>query len=172
MKEFHLTKAARDKYQFDEVLFSKNGNVIFANFHASRECAHKINQLLPENEELDKLASPADINALGIIDEKIHLLIEELYRDLGRKEAINTLVKFNEQFPPVSVYQGEQNAREYLKGSDKGINNYDNTIEELLTTWLHNMNPAASAYRELFDDRLLYTSSEYAPIIDAIQQFF
>ena len=28
MKEFHVTKQARDKYQFDEVLFSKNGNVI------------------------------------------------------------------------------------------------------------------------------------------------
>ena len=188
MKEFHLTKVARDKYQFDEVLFSKNGNVIFANFHASREFAHKINQLLPENEELNKLASPADINALGLIDEIFHQIIEEYYRAHGRqiqsalakfvierlggREAIDTLVKFNEQFPPVSVYQAEQNAREYLKGFDNGINNYDNTIEELLTTWLHNMNPAASSYRELFDDRPLYTSSDYAPLIDAVQQFF
>ena len=44
MKEFHVTKASRDKYQFDEVLFSKNGNVVFANFHSSRELAHRINQ--------------------------------------------------------------------------------------------------------------------------------
>ena len=188
MKEFHLTKVARDKYQFDEVLFSKNGNVIFANFHASREFAHRINQFRPENEELDKLASPADINALGLIDEIFHQIIEEYYRTYGRqiqsalakfviervggKEAIDTLIKFNDQFPPVPVYQGELGAREYLKGSDKGINNYDNTIEELLTTWLNNMNPAASSYRELFDDRPLYSSSDYAPLIDAIQQFF
>ena len=188
MKEFHLTKVARDKYQFDEVLFSKNGNVIFANFQASREFAHKINQLLPENEKLDKLASPADINALGLIDEIFHQIIEEYYGTHGRqiqselakfviervggKQAIDTLIKFNEQFPPAPVYQGEQTIQEYLKSSDKGINNYDNTLEELLMTWLINMNPAASSYRELFDDRPLYSSSNYAPVVDAIQLFF
>ena len=61
MKEFHVTKQARDKYQFEEVLFSKNGNIVFANFHASREFAHKINQLRTDTADFDTLASPADM---------------------------------------------------------------------------------------------------------------
>jgi len=38
-KEFHISRNARDKYQFDESLFSLSGNVIFANFRASRKSA-------------------------------------------------------------------------------------------------------------------------------------
>jgi hypothetical protein len=32
--EFHVSRQARDRYQFDEALFSLTGNVILANFHA------------------------------------------------------------------------------------------------------------------------------------------
>ena len=42
--EFHITRGAREKYQFDDLLFSYNGNVIFANFQASRKFAHLMNQ--------------------------------------------------------------------------------------------------------------------------------
>ncbi len=188
MKEFHVTKQARDKYQFEEVLFSKNGNIVFANFHASREFAHKINQLRTDTADFDTLASPADINAMGLIDEIFHQVVEEYYNThgrsiqtalarflidrLGREKAIDTLIKFNQQFPPVSVYAGEKTIQEYLKESDKGVNNYDVTVEELVMTWLANVNPAALRYREIFDDRPLYSSSEYAPLVDAIQLFF
>jgi len=188
MKEFHVTKQARDKYQFDEVLFSKNGNVIFANFHTSREFAHRINQLRTDPDNLDTLASPADINALGLIDEIFHQVVEEYYNThgrsiqtalakflierLGREKAIDTLIKYNQQFPPVAVYNGEQSIKEYLKESDRGVNNYDITVEELLMTWLANVNPAAVRYREIFDDRPLYSISEYASLLDSIQMFF
>ena len=188
MKEFHVTKIARDKYQFDEALFSKNGNVIFANFHASREFAHKLNQFRTNIDDLDSLASPADINALGLIDEIYHQVVEEYYKTHGRsiqialarflinrlgyEKTVDTLVKFNEQFPPVPVYQGKQTIQEYLKESDHGVNNYDVTVEELLMTWLSNVNPAAIRYREIFDDRPLYSISDYAPLLDAIQMFF
>ncbi|NLE83502.1 MAG: alpha-amylase [Chloroflexi bacterium] len=188
MKEFHVTRAARDKYQFDEVLFSKNGNVIFANFHASREFAHKINQFRDESAGFDTLASPADLNALGLMDEIFHRVMDEYYQThgraiqaalarhlinlLGRDKAIDTLIKFNQQFPPAAVYNGEQTVQEYLKESENGTNNYDVTVEELLMTWLVNVNPAAVRYREIFDDRPLYSTSQYAPLIDGIQLFF
>ncbi len=188
MKEFHVTKQARDKYQFDEVLFSKNGNVIFANFHASREFAHKINQFRSDTDDVNTLASPADINALGLIDEIFHFVVDEYYRingrgiqnelakflidRLGRESMVDILTKFNEQFPPVAVYKGEETILEYLEGTDNGISNYDVTVEELFMTWLSNINPAALRYREIFDDRPLYSNSEYAPLLDAIQIFF
>jgi glycosidase len=188
MKEFHVTKASRDKYQFDEVLFSKSGNVVFANFHSSREFAHRINLKRSDPNDPETYASPADINALGLIDEIFHQIMDEYYEThgrsiqtalarhliatLGKDLAIKTLVKFNEQFPPVDVYQGRQSISEYLKESDQGISNYDVTVEEMLMTWLTNVNPAASRYREIFDDRPLYSNSAYAKLLDAIQSFF
>lgn len=188
MKQFHVTKASRDKYQFDEVLFSKNGNVVFANFHSSREFAHRINQKRSNPDDPDTYASPADINALGLIDEIFHQIMDEYYethgrsiqtalarhliQNLGKDFVVETLVKFNEQFPPVEVYQGKQSISEYLKGSDQGVTNYDVTVEEMLMTWLTNVNPAAARYREIFDDRPLYTASAYAKVLDSIQSFF
>lgn len=188
MKQFHVTKASRDKYQFDQVLFSKNGNVVFANIQASREFAHRINQLRSEPENPDTYASPADINALGMIDEIFHHIMDEYYqtngrsiqsalaryliKKLGREEAIKTLTSFNEQFPPVEVYKEESTIEEYLKKSDHGVNNYDVSVEELLMTWLANVNPAAKNYREIFDDRSLYSNSSYAQLLDHIQGFF
>ena len=41
--EFHVAREARARYQVDEVLFSLTGNVIFANFHAVRVFAQKMN---------------------------------------------------------------------------------------------------------------------------------
>jgi hypothetical protein len=35
MMEFHISRHARDLYDFDESLFSLHGNVILANFHAA-----------------------------------------------------------------------------------------------------------------------------------------
>jgi hypothetical protein len=42
--EFHVSRQARDHYQFDQALFGLTGNVLFANFHAARVFAQKINQ--------------------------------------------------------------------------------------------------------------------------------
>ncbi len=40
--EFHVSRQVRDRYQFGESLFSLNGNVVLANFHAARVFAQKI----------------------------------------------------------------------------------------------------------------------------------
>ena len=70
--EFHISKYARERYQFDQTLFSYNGNVIFANFNAAREFSQKINaqkDLLNYPEDVIK---PGHINALGLMDEIFH----------------------------------------------------------------------------------------------------
>jgi len=41
--EFHISRESRDRYQFDQSIFSFNGNVVFANFHAARLFAQKMN---------------------------------------------------------------------------------------------------------------------------------
>ena len=44
MFEFHVSRSARDRYKFDDSLFSLSGNVVFADLQASREFAHRINE--------------------------------------------------------------------------------------------------------------------------------
>jgi hypothetical protein len=39
--EFHVSRKARDLCQFDDVLFTLSGNVIFPNFYAARVFAQK-----------------------------------------------------------------------------------------------------------------------------------
>jgi len=43
MMEFHISRSARNRYQFAETLFSFSGNVVFASVAASREFAHRMN---------------------------------------------------------------------------------------------------------------------------------
>jgi len=186
--EFHITRKARDKYQFDELLFSYNGNVIFANFQASRNFAHQMNQQRADTSDTSSYIAPGQINALGLIDEIFHLIFNEYYKanglalrhalythlekSLGKPRLLATLKSFNQQFPPVAVYADEQSIDEYLADSTDGVPNAENTVEELLMTWLTNVNPAANSYREIFDDSLLHKNSAYLQVIDGIQIFF
>lgn len=41
--EFHVSRAARDRFLFDQTLFTTDGNVVFANFQAARQFAALIN---------------------------------------------------------------------------------------------------------------------------------
>ncbi len=186
--EFHITRAAREKYQFDELLFSYNGNVIFANFEASRNFSHKMNQSRADITDSATYIAPGQINALGLIDEIFHLVLDEYYKtngstlrhalyshlekSLGKPRLLATLKSFNQQFPPVSVFADGQSIDEYLAESTNGVPNAENTIEELLMTWLTNVNPAANKYRELFNDALLQKNSAYLQVVDGIQIFF
>ena len=43
MMEFHISRNARERYQFTESLFSYSGNVVFANLPACREFAYRMN---------------------------------------------------------------------------------------------------------------------------------
>ncbi|MBP7196347.1 MAG: alpha-amylase [Anaerolineaceae bacterium] len=186
--EFHITRAARDKYQFDELLFSYNGNVIFANFQASRNFAHKMNQMRADATDPASYIAPGQINALGLIDEIFHLVLDEYYKangislryalyahlekSLGKPRLIAALRSFNQLFPPLAVYKGDLSVDEYLAGITAGVPSTENTVEELLMTWLTNVNPAVEPYRELFDDSPLHKNSAYLQIVDGIQIFF
>ncbi len=186
--EFHVTRKARDKYQFDELLFSYNGNVVFANFQASRTFAHLMNQQRVDPSDISTYVAPGQINALGLIDEIFHLVLDAYYKangatlrhalyahleqSLGTAKLTSTLRSFNQQFPPVAVYAGEISVDEYLAESAGGVPNTENSVEELLMTWLANVNPAANPYNELFDDTVLQKNSAYLQVVDGIQIFF
>ena len=174
--EFHISRKARKKYQFDDALFALNGNVILADFAASRHFAESMTRVRGQ-------AVPAsDINAMGLIDEIYHILIRQYERqnpgamqrafEYVRKDADATLLKFTEEFPPLTVQRGEIEARHYLDMETAGRSNRQSTLEEMLLLHLANANPALAPYRELFDDEELRRTSAYEAVISGLQIFF
>ncbi len=66
--EFHISRKARDRYKFDETIFSITGNVIFSNFHAARVFAQRMNDKRDLVRFPEEAVSSGDINAMGLID--------------------------------------------------------------------------------------------------------
>ena len=185
--EFHVARAARDRYQFDEALFSLTGNVIFADFHAARRFAQKINQKRDLVNFPEQAVHASQINALGLIHEITHYLfrlyyerhnprlvseaLAWLYEHLGRPAVDAALVKFADEFPPLAVYRRELDPQTYLEGQTAGVPNREVVLEELLMLWLENANPAFAPFLELFDDTTLEKETAYPRLISSLHSF-
>ena len=187
-KEFHISRDARDKYQFDESLFSLAGNVIFANFHAVRRFAQKMNDKRDLINFPEQAVRAGQINAMGLIDEILHYVVD-IYRQqanpevmkqalqwlndkFGRSEIEKVLRRFAEQFPPVAIYQRKIDLDDYLKGETNGNPNLQIVLEEMILLWLANLNPAFSPFSELFNDEKIQKQTVYLQITDGLIEFF
>jgi glycosidase len=172
-REFHISRRVRDAVGLEASLFGVTGNVVFADFRAARELAHRLDRFLgPE-----RSVSASDLYALGLIDEAMHLVVARhrrdvapglwtdaltsLERELGRGSLDQLLRAFVEEFPPRAVYSGEVGAAEYLRGESGGEPHREAVLEELVMLWLANRNPAFAPFRELFDDRSMRALSAY-----------
>jgi len=174
--EFHISRKARKKYQFEEALFGLDGNVVLADFAASRHFAESMTRVRGEP------VPASDINAMGLIDEILHILIRQYERqnpgamqrafEYVRKDADATLLKFTEEFPPLTVQRGEIEARHYLDLETAGRPNRQSALEEMLLLYLANANPALTPYHELFDDVELRQTTAYEAVISGLRTFF
>jgi hypothetical protein len=186
--EFHVSRQSRDQYAFDQTLFAYNGNVIFANFHAARVFAQKMNDQRDLIVHPEQAIKAGQIVAMGLIDEILHHIAEQ-YRQQKNPLALNkaldwltarlgqgtidaALKQFCDQFPPVPVYQGEISVDAYLDGETKGISHRQIALEEMLMLWLANANPAFEPYSELFDHASLSKKSAYTQIISQLEAFY
>ena len=186
--EFHISRKARKRYQFEDSLFSFNGNVIFANFHAARVFSQRMNEVRNVVANPQLAVRSGQINALGLIDEIFHHIFA-LYRtrmnpalyddmlawlekDVGRRKLSTAVRAFLRDFPPMPVYQGKLELNDYLAGETDDILNSSAAIEELLMLWLSNQNPAFLPYQELFDDSDLIEKTAYFEIADSLHEFF
>src|SRR6202142_3261926 len=161
--EFHISRRARQTYQFDEALFATDGRLIFSDFRAARRFVERIYAVS------GRLLPASDFYALGLIDEILHLVIRQYERrnpgmmtqaleflraGLGDRLE-DTLVKFTDEFPPMPVYRGQLSVSEYLSGSSSGISHRQISMEEMLLVSIANQNPAIEPYKEFFDDSVL-----------------
>jgi glycosidase len=186
--EFHISRNSRDKYKFDDSIFESDGNVIIADFHAARLFAKRM------NDERDLIHYPelavraGEINAMGLIDEILHLImqlyrIDEqpkvlpealtlLEREIGKDHLDKALNIFAEEFPSVKVYKNEISLNDYLEGETEGIPNRQIILEEVVMLWLANMNPAFSPFSELFEDQNLEGNTSYLKMMSELYKFF
>ncbi|MCL4506027.1 MAG: alpha-amylase family glycosyl hydrolase [Chloroflexi bacterium] len=186
--EFHIARSVRDRYQFDDALFGLTGNVIFANFHAARVFAQKLNQKRDLLSFPEKAVKAAHINAMGLIDEILHQVVA-LYRRqrnpqvvaqaltwldgrLGQTAVDQALRIFADEFPTIAVYRQGMDVDAYLRGQTEGIPNRQVALEEMLMLWLSNLNPAFAPYLELFDDTRLEQDTAYAGVMNELRAFF
>jgi glycosidase len=186
--EFHVSRKARDFYQFDDSLFSLSGNVILPNFHAARVFSQKINEKRDLVTFPEQAIKAGQINAMGLIDEILHYIVS-LYRDeknskviqqaldwlyekFGKLTVDEILQKFADEFPTVAIYRREIELDAYLEGKTAGVPHRQIVLEEMLMLWLANMNPAFSPFIELFDDSGLERETPYLQIISSLRAFF
>src|ERR1035438_3600252 len=119
MMEFHISRDARERYQFAESLFSYTGNVVFANVAACREFAQRMNQVRDVEKYPELAVHAGSLYAMGLIDEASHVLMA-IYREqfdsqvmaddltwfdsqVGTDALDRLLLTFVEQFPGSTV---------------------------------------------------------------------
>ena len=185
MFEFHISRQVRDKYQFEEALFSITGNVILADFFMTRRFADKMNQvrqaaIYPERRSRQAISMPwvsSTRSSTSWLSSTAGASSPPSWPrpTPGRRRTWASgphPQKFVEQFPPVAVYQGKIPETEYLRDRTTGVENTHITLEEMILLFLANENPAFSRYLELFDDTLLEEQSRYMDILKSLEDFF
>jgi glycosidase len=187
VREFHVSRQARERYGLSEALFSLTGNVVLADFGAARELAHRINAGRDVGRFPERAIGAGELNAMGLIDEVLHLVVADyrrnnpgvmartldgLQRSLGVDALAKLLSVFVTEFPPTPVYRRELTVAEYLAGATGGVAHREVAIEELLLLWLANSNPAFVPFRELFDDTPLRKRTAYLETIDGLRELF
>jgi len=192
MMEFHISRAARNHYQFDLLLYATSGNVIFANMRAVRLFAQKMNAHRDLARYPEQTIRSGQLNAMALIDEILHFVIHKyrqqtdprimeaaltwLEEQVGKPRLDKALEMFNHEFPSLVVYLGQSSSQEYLDGQTlllgEWVSNRSIVLEEMLTIWLANENPAFASFHELFDDAGLARNSAYIQIIDSLRDFF
>ena len=185
--EFHISKAARVRYDFDRALFQTTGNVIIPDFPAARGFARRMNERADRERYPDRVVHAAELNAMGLIDEILHHAVEIYRRTVNpnvmadaakalaaglEPDALDgALVKFVEQFPPLVVVRDRQDPTAHLNDQTEGRPNREIALEELMMLWLANVNPAFETFDELFDDADLMARTAYNQLIAGLCEF-
>ena len=188
MMEFHISRAARQRYQFEDTLFSFNGNVIFADLGACRAFAHKMNQVREAHKHPELSVHAGQLFAMGLIDEVSHLVMAQYRKkfdpevmnaaldwfggQVGAQEVDKLLLTFVEHFPGRSVMRGEETPQKWLSGSTEGMSHRAVALEELLLLWTANRNEAFKQFGELFEEKALAEKTVYRQVTQQLPQYF
>jgi len=188
MMEFHISRKARDRYQFVESLFSYTGNVVFADLDACRAFAHKMNQVREVEKYPERVVHAGALFAMGLIDEASHVLMASYRKQLdpevmtaaldwfsarvGGEALDKLLLAFVEHFPGVSVMRGHETPRQWLAGETDGVPHRAAALEEMLLLWTANRNEAFKPFEELFEEKSLAEKTVYRQVTQNLSDYF
>jgi len=188
MMEFHVSRSARERYQFAEPLFSYTGNVVFANVAACRAFAFRINTVRGAQKHPEQAVHAGQLFAMGLIDEASHAVMAR-YREqfdpevmtkaldwfsaqVGPEQLDKLLLTFVEHFPGQSVMRGVETARQWLAGASEGTTHRAAALEELLLLWTANRNQAFRPFEELFEEKPLAEKTVYHQVTKQLPEYF
>ncbi|MBI4551910.1 MAG: alpha-amylase, partial [Candidatus Latescibacteria bacterium] len=185
---FHVSRTARDRYQFDDALFAPSGRAVMPNVQAARLFVQQINDARDPGLSPERALKAGQVSSMGLIDELLHVVValygehvnttamaqalDWLDRAAGRPAVDAALLAFVEEFPPLAVSRRTADVQAYLEGETDGVANRQAVLAELLLLWVANMNPAFAPFLELFDDTRLENTTAYLPIIARLYAFF
>ncbi len=181
MRAFHPNAKFRKRFNLKHTLFNSIGDLFFVNQTASHQLAQKL-----RNENIEVTAS--ELNALGLLHEIEHYLLQfyaksvypSIYKNLedffiehfGQKAYDDLLRTFCHLFPPDAVYTGKQSIDDFLRQKTQNLPNRFVILEEMLTLWLDNLNPAFAPLQQAIDPSELKAESVFADTYQAFEQFF
>jgi glycosidase len=188
MMEFHISRNARERYQFAESLFSFAGNVVFASMATCRDFALRMNVVRDVEKHPERAVHAGQLYAMGLIDEASHVLMAR-YREqfdpevmtsaldffsaqVGAEALETMLLTFVEHFPGLSVMRGLETPREWLAGATDGTPHRAAALEELLLLWTANRNEAFQPFEELFEDKTLAEKTVYRQVTAQLPDYF
>jgi len=181
MPEIHVSRPARNTYQFDEDLFSAAGRAAVADFASARRFAKRMSA------HRTAPVPASDINAMGLLDEVFRILIQQyekqnpdifqrgldwLAESVGEDTLENTLLRYVEEFPPQAVYHEETSGKAYLTATTSDAPQRELSLEDMLLLNITNLNPATEPYQDLHDDEPLEKSSAYEQVLAKLNEFF
>ncbi len=188
LREFHISRAARQRYSVEETLFSLHGTVLFADVGMAQKLAHSMNQVRHANKYPERSVKAGDLYAAGLLDEILHMVVDSYLETVNPRAMSQALVfaqekitlepfletqhRFVSEFPSTEIYKGLMGADEYLERSSGGVSHREVVLEESLMLWLANENPALQRFSELFDDTALETQTAYRGVIQNLSSFF
>ncbi len=175
-----ISRAARQKYQFSADFFGPNGRAVFVDYSAARRFAEQMSTLRSDP------VPASDIHAMALLDEVLRTLLRQydlqnpglFMRAVGYVQSAlgapleNALIRFTDEFPPISVYRGETSASAHLSSETEGRPNRQIALEEMLLVDVSNQNPAIHPYKELFDDAALRMGPPYSDALNLLNRFF
>ncbi len=170
-----ITKTSRDTYQFSSDFFQPDGCVSFQDYASARKFASQLSA------HRTQPVPASDIYAMQLIDEALRVLVSHFAppavmntaithadESLGPDSVTTTQKKFVSEFPPESIYRGDEKVDEYIgKLTDGRIK----TVEELIYVFTHNANPAVHQIIDLVDDEPLEPTA-YKSLISSLNTFF
>jgi len=183
--EFHLSRPARERYEFERDLLKGEGEFRQPDAQAVQELTARMNVNLGP---LGRGAKPGHLFALVLIQyvlQRVMTLYRRrvmpdvfekaetwLARSLQEDHVQATVRRFSDHYAPLPVYTHQVPLSEYLHRVQDDRPGRHVMLERMMLVFFANINPAALTLRELYDDRELSVRDDYLKHVWTLESFF